>query len=295
MSAAKIVAVTDALKDGSTGSIVMWSLNGGLNMSRLQISWSCLGLPEEWLPESCSPEVAFSRACKDQEQKHQLVRAHPKGGFVIVAEKMGDDAFDYSGKADCHVTLNKIGRVVCDPSDHPVAQAVKDAFDLHLEQPMTVDASAWLTGLMVRLDAVGLRATGGVYFIPAHRMAVWEKVREAIEKATTHTIYDIPAMPSDRAAEALLDALAQECTSAASEIEEECKADDAKLGTRALKSRIAATENVKSKIQRYESLFGAQLTDLHVRLDRLKAALTTAVFKTESGVSNPLGDFAQFC
>lgn len=293
MARNNIVAVTDQLAgSGSVGAIVMWTLAGGIDVGELQQAWEAENLPTTWLPTATSPEVAFSRAVKRQDEKRRLIRPAPDNGFIIVQEQIGKHAFDWNGKPECHVFLDKAGRVCCEPSEHPIGDAVRVDYDYFLDNLVAQDVSAWFTSLMPRVDALSMRSSGGVYFVPAHQIAVWKRVVAAVRASTDHTMYEIPAMPSEEAASALFDALAEECNGAAQAIEDECVAADVKLGARALKSRIVVTDQVKSKIERYEKLLGTQMTELRSRIDRLKAGLTRAVLKAEGGDKNPLADFA---
>ena len=86
----ELYAVTDA-KEGQAGAIVLWRLQGELDLNRLRAAWAERGLPVELLPEFPSPAVALRRACRNQEDKACMVRGLKDGGFAVVDVKAVDD------------------------------------------------------------------------------------------------------------------------------------------------------------------------------------------------------------
>lgn len=266
----------------AAGAIVWWRLSGGLQLSTLAEAWANAGLDPELLPAPPSPSVALRRSMGDAKgaQSRTLVRVHPKGGFALIAESdTAEGELEY--RQDLHAAIDKVGRLTVVPDDHRYAELVRGNYTAHLEMLIQADVSPWLCGLMDKfLDAVRLRDTGGVYFIPRHSMAKWQRVVDAIRNGSQHTLNAVPAMRTQDAVDAIEDAIAVEARSAVQSIETELSLGG--LGVRALENRIATTTQVEEKLARYESFLGGRLAKLHDDLDALRATLTVAITKAEA-------------
>lgn len=286
----KIVAVADASGD-FVGSIVWWRLSGGLDIEALRQCWADAYLDPKLLPEHISPQRAFSRACKVQAGPRRLVRplaASGQGerGWAVVDETTHARGLRHHVSVQLH--LNIIGRIVAENDDgervdNELTEKVRADFQWHLDNMTGVDVSGWLCKMMTQLEAVSLRDTGGVYFVPATSMALWERMVDAIRKASKHALLGVPAIRSEQAVEAALDAVQTECAAAAEALERELEKHngaetrkDGLLGARALESRVKAAEAAEAKLSRYEDLLGAKLPDLHAKIESVRANLVFA-------------------
>ena len=297
MNAKGIVAVKDM--DGEcVGSIVWWRLSGGLDLDKLRTCWKtkhedAAPLDERLLPDEVSCERAFRRACKAQKQARRLVRPLEGGqGFAIVDETARGNRLTHS--VHLTFTLDIVKRVKAETSDGQsaaytdMAKQVCDSYHWHQDNLIQSDVSAWLCRLMDKLEAVSLRDTGGVYFIPAHTLGTWERMVACIKNASSHALLGVPAMRTEQAVEAALDAIASESAQAAERLEsllvahEEAESrEDGKLGARALEGRVKRAEKVEEKLSRYEALLGAKVPALHERLEALRANLVLAQMAAE--------------
>lgn len=212
-----VVAVPEGAK--GAGAIVYWNLSGSTDAATLHQAWRDFGLPMEWLLELPTPEVALRRAVGEQREAHRLVRSLKNGGWAIVREKQSENDLDYG--TELKVSLSATGQL------RFVGAAVMDqariaaAYDKHLENLSREDIGAWLATLVPRLDAVALRASGGVYFIPPTSMAKWEAVRDAVGEASSTRLYEVPALQAKSAVEAILDAVTAEAAEAFTAVEHE--------------------------------------------------------------------------
>jgi hypothetical protein len=294
----QVVAVADAHGD-FVGSIVWWRLSGGLDLEQLYECWERAGLPKQWLPEEPSCERAFRRACKAQKEPRVLVRPLEGGkGFAIVREHAKGD--DLSHNVALRFTLDVVKRVRATGPDgtllpigaNKTVDVVRDAYRYYQDNLMQQDVSSWLCKMMDKLGAVTLRDTGGVYFIPAHSLAKWEEMCRCIkgskERPTSaHAMLGVPAVRTDQAVEAALDAIAHESTQAADKLEKVLDAhltgesDDDTLGAKALGTRVKRAEGIEAKLSQYEQLLGAKLPELHERLEALRANLVLAQMQAE--------------
>lgn len=273
-----IVAVTESME--TAGAIVWWRLSGSTDGYALRKAWDEAGLPEELVPELPSAEKALRRAVMEQRERRRLVRPlEGTKGWAIVDESATGEDLDYS--IAIRVTVNKIGHADVEPAGATGADEIKVAYNRHLEQLAQTDISTWLVGLAARVRAVALRDTGGVYFIPREQLALWRLMAGALSAASDHRVFEVPALKSDEAVEAVLDAVAREAEAAAQVMEEELEKES--LGERALRTRTERCGAIEEKLQTYEKLLGTSLDALHDRLESLRANLAVAALAVMAG------------
>lgn len=296
-----VVAVDEHVP--SAGAIVWWRLSGRVDYDTFKAAWLAAGLSEEDLPTACSPATALRRAVDDLREKRVLVR--PLGrrkktasdkregdeevasrGFVVVRERVSEDETEeLDHEKVAKITLDVLGRVkvttLRDGSADETARLLKTVtgqFDFHLESLDTGDFSSWLVRMMPRLDAVSLRDKGGVYFVPFHAVQKVANVVGVLRQVTEHVVNRVPAMRSDDAVDAILDAITQEAQDEAAHLEQDLA--DMKYGEVGFQNRVERCEAVDAKVARYEELLGRKLEGLRERLETIRANLTIAVMKT---------------
>lgn len=267
-----IIAVTDDSND-ATGAIVFWRLSsGGVRADHLTNAWLAARLDPDWLVALPGPESALRRAVKELEERHVLVRKTREGWAVVYESIAGKDP-EYS--IECSVSLDAVKALKVEPQGHPLEPTVRAAFDRFLEELTSEDISGWLTRTVQRrANAVALRDTGGVYFIPRPSLDIWRQVAGAIRSATNHQIHEIPAMRSADAVQVILSAIDAEASAEAADFERAI--DENQLGERGFKSRMAQCERVMDKVATYESLLGQSITGLRARLEEIKSNLAAA-------------------
>lgn len=273
----RIVAVP-SLQADAAGAIVWWRLEGTVDGFRLRAAWQAAGLDEEDLPALPSEEKAMRRAAKEQQEKHRLVRAIDGvvKAWAIVEERTDGSTLDYD--VACRVRYNGAG-VEVDPPDHPIAEDVRASFHRHLGELQTQDISAWLCRRAELVSAVGLRDTGGIYFVPRGGLDTWRRIAAAVREASLNRVFEVPALTSEEAVDAILDAVAQEAEQAAAKMEEALHAGE--LGARALRGRADRCDAIKQKVEMYEQLMGRGVARIHERLDGLRQNLVVAALAAE--------------
>ncbi len=259
------------------GAIVWWRLSGGLDIDKLTEAWANEGLDSELLPASPSPLAALRRAVSELRGTERLIRPlKGEAGFAVLDEKQAAGDFEYTKRLAVRVT--GIGALrwdhVADQSD---ADAVAAAYNENLTTLTQGDVSPWLSSMMEEVRAVALRDTGGIYFVPAFSMPEWERMVRAIRASCTHIVSCVPAVRSEEAKTAFLDALAQEAAQTIATMQKVLDSDE--LGKRALESRVLRAEDVEAKLTTYEELLGGKLGTLHDRIGKLRAELAVAALK----------------
>lgn len=277
--------VTDS---GETaGAISYWRLSGPVSLEALTAAWEAQGLPVTLLPEQPEPEVALRRAVGELQGKRRLVRPlERRGAWVIKDETVvaGDTVYTLVARVRV-LPANTIGgsRFTVEQGDvdaiafAAVEAQIRDNYRQARVQLAPEDIGSWLVKLVKAQKATSLRESGGVYFIPRPSMDFWRKATNAVEIASGHRVFKIPALKNTEAVEAILDSLTEEARREAEAMETELLAtgDDA-LGKRALTTRSRTCEELLGKVASYESLLGVQMDTIRMRIEALKSNVAAA-------------------
>lgn len=285
------------VEDGKLAGKTVWgAFSGDINLDALEREWAAEGLAPELLPNRPTAEKALRKALTEVKRgARELIRPLGKDA------KTGDRIKGYSlidEKADGEVLAHTQGIVatvgwntddpdnayqvaVVTPADDPRAQQIRDLFDEYRNRLTARDQiGPWIfTKLAIgHCDAIGLRATGGVYFIPPKRLAEFEKFCEVLRRVGSSKVVGIPTVECEDAVEAVLEGVK---TAAAKLIEDTerdlAKTGDAALGESALETRKKRAQAMRDKLGRYESLLGTALPDIHEKLESLNADIAGAV------------------
>ena len=271
------------------GAIVYWSLSGAVDFDALEQAWDGAELGGD-LPEPPCAQTACLRAVNEERSRagRRMRRPLEGHGHALVDEKAKDRDLEYAVKARAEVDL--LGRIKVDTDDVAMRERIEAAYRRHLMGELsTTDVSQWLVGtLLPRVDAVALRSTGGFYFIPRGNVAKWREFVDVVKDVSGHTFWEIPAMHTEEAIDAILDSVAQEAGTFADSMWDDIA--KGKLGERALARRAEMAEIVRKKVSRYEQLLGLAMTDLQAKLGQLQANLAAAALS--AGAGEPYSDLA---
>ena len=266
------------------GAIVYWVLSGTVDHAELVNGWAAAGFKEGEIVEPPNPQTACLRAINEERsERERRLRRPLEGhkGHAIVDEAAKDMDLDYEVK--CTAEVDAIGRIQVETNDADLKARVEEAYARHLFSELsTTDISGWLIGTLLRkVDAVPLRPTGGFYFIPRQHLAKWRDMVAAVHGCSRHSFYEVPAMHTEEAIDAILASVNHEARAMA----ERMWSDIAKgeIGGRALETRAADADAMHGKVERYEKLLGLALPDLQNSLTKLKANLSAAAIKAHEG------------
>lgn len=270
-----IMAVMDGPAAGM-GAMVWWTLAGDVDPARLHAAWESEGLDTDLLPSAPLPAVALGRACRQLTEQRRLVRPLEKRkGYSIVAEKAAGQTLEYSQQ--CNVSVTPLGGLQIEPPTHELAQTIRDEYARALDTLNTDDISELLRCCVASIHAVSLRNTGGIYFVPPSRVQEWGKISKAFRAASNVLCWEVPAMKSDGAVEAITNAVKDEATNVTRDLEQVL--DEGTAGERALKSRIRECEATEQKISEYEAFLGQKMEAVTAALQALRARLTEAAMQ----------------
>ncbi len=277
-----LIAVQDVASNVA-GAIVFWKLAGTVDLTKLRAVWAAKGLDEKWLPGEPSAKAALRLAMRGVSKKRVLSRPlAARGGYAIVHETAAGEDLDYGidlrAKLETSDVEGAEPRLVIEPESHPMAATIRAAYNA-IESAVPVEViGSWLSQKITTLvGAVALRDSGGVYFIPRDKVDMYTHIGQALAAVTEHRVFQVPAMKSEDAVEAILGALETELEAAATKLE--AATDDPDLGARALRSKVAACERLIEKRASYETLLGRALPALQDRFETLRSNLTFAAVK----------------
>jgi len=136
-----------------------------------------------------------------------------------------------------------------------------------------VDVSWWLVYVSKQLHAVSLRDRGGVYFVPRDVLPTWRQIARVLAEETGHKVFEIPAVKTDEAVEAILTAVRQTISARFAEAEEYLTG---KLSNKGLNSLERQLDETRDYVEHYVGLLGKALPDLTDKLESIKGAIVAA-------------------
>lgn len=260
----------------AAGYIAYWRLSSdSINGSQLLNALARRDIDEN-APGMPTPRVALRRAMQKQAGGSLFVRKGPNGSILLV-EQDGDE-FETFANAELNIGGQPV--VTC-PGSAALEEDVRDQYWAELDTLASTDISSWLIREAAACDALSLRDTGGVYFIPAHKMERWEKLCAALHETTKCRVHNIPAMHTDNAVGAILDALTEECAQFSQEMD--AAMGDETLGARALRGRANKADAMIAKLQRYEDILGDKMSKISDQIQEQSAnAIMLALTKEEN-------------
>ena len=263
------IAVTDTTPQA--GAMVWWELSGDVDAQRLRTAWNAAGLDPELVPDDPAPKTALKRAVDTLAEKRKLVRP-VQNGYSLVEELECGDKLAYSQQVTA--TIDSVGVLKVEPAKGTLADLIRASYQAHLEQFVPSDISVLLVDLCDSLLAVALRARGGFYFLPPDSVGKFQAAVCVLRSVSSHLCYEIPALKTESAVQAILAAVERE---ASAEIEEfEAILTNVEAGPRALKTKARKCSGVAEKVAAYEKLLGLSLVELQDRLSGLRSRLTEA-------------------
>ena len=288
-----IVTVPEAMQE-TAGAITWWELGGNSIMEDLEDALDAEGLTDDWIkPSAPSLTVALSRAASSalSSKRHLLRPLSKRGHWEIVYEMVfrtptGTETLRYRTIVQGHVAKeNGVEtpriRIVDVDAGPDLKTAILSKLPLYQSTLCVSDISSWLLGIASSslVSTVSLRQRGGFYFIPKDQLDFWNRVSRALQAASAHRVYGIPAMQTEEAVEAILSSLQREADTAMAEIEDYLAAD---VSTRGLNSSIRKLSEVKAKVVRYSGLLNVQQPALLDQAEQLTGLVQAALISQQT-------------
>ena len=299
--------------EGCDGKIVYWDLSGPTDRIALNDALLAEGCDSSTnCGDLTQPALSLKNALhKLTSGRRNMVRPlKQRGAFGVVSEsidvdsqvkvdaaearadgesdeRLGED-FDYATQYKVWIDRQAdpnggpsipVLRVV--GADSSTAQNVNDTFVAERNALPANAFGVWLKGVFEgTLDAVKLRASGGVYFVPSTKVVGFEAVMRAIGVANSgHSFHTVPAAHADDTVAAVLAAVTRETASAIDTIEQSLDVGD--LGKRALNSKQRELSALGDKLKAYDSMLGIALDAIRSNISDCDANIGDAILQAE--------------
>jgi hypothetical protein len=272
------------------GAIVMWSLDGAVPYTALQKAWEDSGLEPDDCPSAPGASATLRSVLAKFAKGRRIVRPVQEGTFALLAEaRTGDEENPLDHETVVVVRLSGDSELEF-KGNREVAEQINEAFTNERENLGVTEFSMWLTTMVAgRCNGVPLRPRGGVYFVPADRIEVLEKISKVVEDVSSHKVYSIQALKSEDAVEAVIDAVNRETEEAINAIVEEAGAGELVQTTknRTVRSVRIREERLKvaaDKLESYERLLGVKSEAVRKRLEDAMSMLALIVMADPNAV-----------
>lgn len=211
-----------------------------------------------------------------------------RDGYSIVKEDKRVKINDYDTLVSAVVDPN--GKVSVECGWNTVRESDLQAKVNHFRRVLPGGSVALvLVGLLEKLQAVTLKRTGGLYFVPHARLADWEAIAAVVERASCDESRNAVTVQSIEMGYGTLrdvrESIIAEVTASASQIEAEL-AEGFKDEAAAARRLISAAA-LREKTQYYESILGETLAVCHeaVKTAMMAYGLQASVVETPDEVS----------
>lgn len=263
------------------GRVVFYRLSGGTTEERVKEACDAVLMRKEHRPKLPDAKAILTRTVEELRKKaadpKRCLRRPITGGYALVMETKDDkDQLSYS--TGIKATINKdTKQLVISNASAGAEYAFRGEFNRQRYILSAQDFSKWLVTSLARIEAAVLRDRGGVYFVPNHQLPEWAKIVAVTNAATSHTIHEMPAMPSEKTVEAILDSLTREAQALVTVVENDIKenqASDAEKkphGKRALRTKVQKLEQMKSKLASYDRVLGIKVPEIDKNLTDVRA------------------------
>ena len=268
--------------EAANGSIVYWRIAGGVSAQRLTEAWAAAGLDATKLPRIPEPLTTLRKVLKEIESEDTDVKSVERDTTTLAGFAVLKKLKTSSGKAmwvtQWEALLDSNGALVLsnvDGSafDEDLAELLQSKFALERKLLPHTTLSVWLVSLVHDCAAVGLRENGGLYFVPKPNMPLWRKYVGVLNQVSKIRTFEIPALTSTQAAEAVLDALMNESQGLVEKIDDEIET----VGVRALRAREQSLDTYLNKLASYTSVVGDKLANVQKNVEELKNRLAAAI------------------
>ncbi len=274
----QIVALGEAVE--TAGAITYWSLSGDIDLEQLREALAIEGVDERlYRGMGITRGEALVRGARACANARQLVRPMGKrGAWALVQEHVDGDNITHkhllSGsmyeEEFCVERAPGVERT--EALDALIDQIVVEA-QRQLGIMTAVDISYWLVNVAKYLHAVSLRDRGGVYFMPRDVLDTWRRITRVLGEESAHKAFEIPAVKSEEAVDAILTAVRDTVKAKFSELEGYLAAG---VSTKGLNSWERQMRETKEYVNHYVQLLGEALPDLTDRLENFTGALVLA-------------------
>ena len=276
---------------GAAGATFGWSLHGLYPASKVTHAALAEGISADEIPDLREPSHHLRRAvqgvCGERAVTKVRISGH-SGGWSVKRKRatVGDAELpDADFDTEVRVWLLADDKLRFEPETHPLAQRIQGAYDEHSRSLNPDDRSEHLIRTARALGAVNiLRGKGGVVFLKAEAVPVFERWVRVFEACGDDEIDSMPTMQkSERAVQAVMRGVQREATKVLDAVLETVgKTGDAAPGLRALETQKAKVTALQELIADYADICGDMLDQIEVNDVVIAAACSAAIGAVEN-------------
>ena len=199
-----------------------------------------------------------------------LVRPLAGGnGWEIVAEGQRAEENEYQHRSFARIDRHE--QITTD-LDQLEAAALASWYTRHRDHADGDQITAMLVATIGALQ--GLTVKRGFYWVPAHHLDTWRRLRDALQAAGAARIAIARHAFDPDSLEAVQTALAEEVTTQAGRLLTEIAGES--LAAKALETRRRAACDLAAKVARYEAILATTLPQLHAACSEAETAAAAA-------------------
>jgi hypothetical protein len=261
------------------GDLLWWELTAA-SVSRPDLIklWVQGGLPTELLPEAPTAEKAFKTAVRETQVGHpdRLLRLAVENGLEIVfgvvsEERDGAGGLVYHQQA--RITLSHQSECIrSDQPSDPMVQKLTTRFEELKNLHTTDDVRRTITKTLDSFAAVGLRQSGGIYWVPATYAKELRQLQAVIERLGQSKMHLVPITKTKEGQAALAQAakasIEEELTALQAEMQEFLQTPPDRAST--LIRRLDHFADLRRRASLYQTVLEAQVVGLSENLTAME-------------------------
>ena len=198
-----------------------------------------------------------------------------KAGFALVSTQSVDaDNVDVNFQTDTKVILDKHTKSV--RVEGANAQAIQDKYQDY-RNTYTGDRfrNVILKIIFGLAEGIAVRDRGGVYFIPAHKQEVFEKLQQLFAHFPGCSLDVLPVIDTKQARGSMWKSLTGDIKDEIASFKQDIENLKSKSSTRegTLDTRMKRYRALKDKMENYEILFGGTLSEIKAEVGDLEAQI----------------------
>ena len=225
---------------------------------------------------------ALIKALKDETKERSRGSFHrnvvdnkDKAGFALVSTQSVDaENVDVNFQTETKVILDKHTKSV--RVEGANAQSIQDKYQDY-RNTYTADRfrNVVLKIIFGLAEGIAVRERGGVYFIPAHKQEVFEKLQELFSRFPGCSLDVLPVIDTKQARgsmwKSLMGDVKDEIASFKQDIANLKSKDSAREST--LDNRLKRYRSLKDKMENYEILFGGTMSEIKAEVGDLESQI----------------------
>lgn len=242
------------------GAITLWSMGEWTDRFSIENGWTAID--PKWggmAPKARTPQACLKDALGIRFPKSLVKPLERNEGFAVMTVTPGHD--EVVTTTTHAVAVDEHGVITIRRGySYYLQTEIEEEYRRQSSLIKGAQVASALVACMKELNAVTLRPSGGVYWLPESSLRLWGQLSRVVEGASVggkNSIYKITHAFDHDSMRAVRDAIMNEARKEASEIMEEV--DSGTLGERALKSKAEQADTLKSKIEIYEQILGESL------------------------------------